>query len=68
MKYIKYLKESIISDKIDRLEDLTYNLKDNDFIVDIVKNNPSSFRLHDGPDYIDSFTNYNWASNQIFIN
>lgn len=64
MKYLKYLKESIISDKIDRLEDLTFNLKDNDFIVEIIKNNPSSFLLHDGPDYINSFTNHNWSSNK----
>ena len=57
MKYLKYLKESIISDKIDRLEDLTYDLKDNDLIVDVIKDNPPTFRLYDGPDYITSINN-----------
>jgi hypothetical protein len=57
MKYLKYLKESIISDKIDRLEDLTYDLKDNDLMVDVIKDNPPTFRLYDGPDYIASINN-----------
>jgi hypothetical protein len=68
MKYLKYLKESIISDKIDRLEDLIYDLKDHGLIVDVIKNNPSSFLLHDGPDYINSLTNHNWSGNKyVFI-
>ena len=52
MKYLKYLKESIISDKIDRLEDLTFNLKDNDLMVDFIKSNPYVFILRDGTDHI----------------
>jgi len=57
MKYLKYLKESIISDKIDRLEDLTYDLKDNDLMVDVIKDNPPTFRVYDGPEYIASINN-----------
>jgi len=67
MKYLKYLKESIISDKIDRLEDLIYDLKDHGLIVDVIKNNPSSFLLHDGPDYITSFTNHIWEDGNKYV-
>jgi hypothetical protein len=67
MKYLKYLKESIISDKIEKLEDLILDLKDEGLIVEIIKNNPSSFRLHDGPYYINSDTNHNWSENRIYI-
>jgi len=68
MKYLKYLKESIISDKIDRLEDLTFNLKDNDLMVDFIKSNPYVFILRDGTDHITSFTNHKWDGNKyVFI-
>lgn len=69
MKYLKYLKESIISDKIEKLEDLILDLKDEGLIVDIIKDNPPTFQLHDNGNYITSINNYYSGSknNNIFI-
>jgi uncharacterized protein YjgD (DUF1641 family) len=66
MKYLKYLKESIISDKIEKLEDLILDLKDDGLIVDIIKDNPPTFQLHDNGNYITSINNSSSGSN-IFI-
>lgn len=58
MKYLKYLSESIISDKIEKLEDLILDLKDEGLIVDIIKDNPPTFQLHDNGTYITSINNF----------
>lgn len=58
MKYLKYLKESIISDKIEKLEDLILDLKDEGLIVDIIKDNPPTFHLNDNGNYITSLNNF----------
>jgi len=72
MKYLKYLKESIISDKIEKLEDLILDLKDEGLIVDIIKDNPPTFHLNDNGNYITSINNPNFYggsknNNNIFI-
>ena len=59
MKYLKYLKESIISDKIEKLEDLILDLKDEGLIVDIIRDNPPTFTLRCDGYYITSINNSN---------